>query len=64
MTMRTTLGSTAGLLFALVSFRGAMPGSPAIGAFVDYAAFFPAEIASASCTVVLVLVYLRRLGTK
>ena len=52
----------AGLLFALLAFRGAMPSAPGIGAFVDYAAVFPAEIATALCLVTLVVTYLRRLG--
>ncbi len=38
------MGWMAATLFALVSFRDAAPGAPPIGAFMDYAAFFWAEL--------------------
>lgn len=38
------MGWMAATLFALVGFRDAAPGAPPIGAFMDYAAFFWAEL--------------------
>jgi len=38
------MGWMAATLFALVGFRNAAPGSPPIGALIDYGAFFWAEL--------------------
>jgi len=47
------MGWMAATLFALVGFRNAAPGSPPIGALIDYGAFFWAELLT---TVALVYV--------
>lgn len=49
------LGWMAATLFAIAGFRNAAPGSPPIGSFIDYLAFFWAEGVIAACVVAVVV---------
>jgi hypothetical protein len=49
------LGWMAATMFAIVGFRNAAPGSPPIGSFIDYVAFFWAEAIIAVCVVATAL---------
>ena len=53
------LGWMAATLFALVGFRNAAPGSPPIGALIDYGAFFWAELLTTVSLVYVVVGGLR-----
>ena len=48
------------MIFALVAFRNAAPGSPPIGTFLDFRAFFPAVALVALSLVALVATFLVR----
>lgn len=49
------LGWMAATLFAIAGFRNAAPGSPPIGSFIDYLAFFWAEGIIAVCVFAVVM---------
>ncbi|MFF8187125.1 DUF4436 family protein [Microbacterium sp. NPDC016588] len=49
------LGWMAATLFAIAGFRNAAPGSPPIGSFIDYLAFFWAEGVIAICVFAVVI---------
>jgi hypothetical protein len=54
----------AALLFAFVALRNAQPGSPPIGSYSDYIAFFWAEILIALCLLTIIAVWVYRPASK
>ncbi len=54
------MGWMAATLFALVGFRNAAPGSPPIGALIDYGAFFWAELLTTASLVYVTVNGIRR----
>jgi hypothetical protein len=54
----------AALLFAFVALRNAQPGSPPIGSFSDYIAFFWAEILIALCLLSIIATWVYRPAAK
>jgi len=51
----------AAILFSMVAFRNALPGSPPIGALSDYMAFFWGWLLSVLALLVLMIAWVRRL---
>ena len=56
----SSLTWTAALTYSLISLRGLMPGGPPIGIFVDKIIYFPALIVTLTCSLWVLVTWVRR----
>jgi hypothetical protein len=56
----SSLTWTAALTYSLISLRGLMPGGPPIGIFVDKIFYFPALIVTLTCSLWVLVTWVRR----